>query len=81
MDVKLYASDEAPINTAHMGIGPDTYGATIWFTGKRTSTIGKIDVNKQVTHFQLDTFAALPISYLPDLMEEYGEQNYLGTVF
>jgi len=44
-----------------MGIGLDAYGATIWFTGKRTSTIGKIDVNKQVTHFQLDTLAALPV--------------------
>lgn len=46
-----------------MGIGLDAYGATIWLTGKRTSTIGKIDVNKQVTHFQLDTLAALPVFF------------------
>ncbi|MGO4875341.1 hypothetical protein ACEN2P_01965 [Pedobacter psychrotolerans] len=61
VDVKLHASGATPINTAPHGIGLDADGSTIWFTGKRTSTIGKIDVNKQVTHFQLDTLAALPI--------------------
>jgi len=34
---------------------------TIWFTGKRTSTIGRINPDKTVEHFQIDTLAALPI--------------------
>jgi virginiamycin B lyase len=62
IDVKMYpngASD--PINTAPHGIGLDEDGETIWFTGKRTSTIGKISPEGQVTHFQLETLAALPI--------------------
>lgn len=63
IDVKIYPKgDSAPINTAPHGIciGDD---GTIWFTGKRTSTIGKINPGpgRSVEHFQLQTLAALPI--------------------
>lgn len=62
IDVKLYAEGAAtPINTAPHGIGLDADGLSIWFTGKRTSTIGRIDTEGRVTHFQLETLAALPI--------------------
>ena len=43
IDVQLYAKGaKTPINTAPHGIGLDADGQTIWFTGKRTSTTGKI---------------------------------------
>ena len=49
IDVKLYAEDaKTPINTAPHGIGLDADGETIWFTGKRTSTIGRINPDKSV---------------------------------
>lgn len=50
-----------PINTAPHGIGLDADGETIWFTGKRTSTVGKIHPNGSVEHFQLDNLSSLPI--------------------
>jgi len=62
VDVKLYAKDaQTPINTAPHGIGLDADGETIWFTGKRTSTIGRINPDRSVEHFELQTLAALPI--------------------
>lgn len=62
VDVQLYAKGaNAAMNTAPHGIGLDADGLTIWFTGKRTSTIGKIDPNGNVFHFQLNTLSALPI--------------------
>lgn len=63
IDVKMYPNfDKAnSINTAPHGIGLDADGETIWFTGKRTSTVGKISPNGQVSHFQLQTLASLPI--------------------
>ncbi|CAN5428019.1 N/A [soil metagenome] len=62
IDVQLYAEGAAkPINTAPHGIGLDADGETIWFTGKRTSTIGKINPDWTVEHFPLGTLAALPI--------------------
>ncbi len=62
IDVKIYAKDaQTPINTAPHGIGLDADGETIWFTGKRTSTIGKINPDRSIEHFQLNTLAALPI--------------------
>ena len=62
IDVQLYAKGaKTPINTAPHGIGLDADGQTIWFTGKRTSTTGKILPNGEVQHFQLNTLAALPI--------------------
>lgn len=61
-DVRLFAEGAAtPINTAPHGIGLDDDGETIWFTGKRTSTVGRIFPDGRVEHFQLNTLAALPI--------------------
>ncbi|MGR8998928.1 MAG: Vgb family protein [Gammaproteobacteria bacterium] len=62
IDVRLCAQGaETPINPAPHGIGLDADGETIWFTGKRTSTIGKINTDCSVEHFQLNNLAALPI--------------------
>jgi len=62
IDVQLHLDDEKTvINTAPHGIGLDADGETIWFTGKRTSTIGRIKPDRSVEHFQLNTLAALPI--------------------
>lgn len=62
IDVQLYAKGAvSPINTAPHGIALDADGVSIWFTGKRTSTIGKIDAEGNVSHYQLNTLAALPI--------------------
>src|SRR6185437_6782499 len=33
----------------------------IWFTGKRTSTIGRINPDRTVQHFELDKLGAVPI--------------------
>lgn len=52
---------KTPINPAPHGIGLGADGETIWFTGKRTSTVGKINPNGSVEHFQLNNLAALPI--------------------
>jgi virginiamycin B lyase len=62
IDVSLHATDaKAPINTAPHGITLGADGQTIWFTGKRTSTVGKINPDRTVEHFELGTLAALPI--------------------
>lgn len=62
VDVSIHASDAAkPINVAPHGIGLDADGETIWFTGKRTSGIGKISPNGKVEHFMFKALAALPI--------------------
>jgi virginiamycin B lyase len=51
----------APINPAPHGIAVDGQGTSTWFTGKRTSSIGRIDPDGSVEHFELDTLAAMPI--------------------
>jgi virginiamycin B lyase len=62
IDVAIHAEGaKTPINTAPHGIGLDADGETIWFTGKRTSTVGKINPDGSVEHFQLNNLAALPI--------------------
>ncbi|MGR9053882.1 MAG: Vgb family protein [Gammaproteobacteria bacterium] len=62
IDVRLHAEGaNVPINPAPHGIGLDADGETIWFTGKRTSTVGKINPDGSVQHFQLNTLAAMPI--------------------
>jgi virginiamycin B lyase len=63
IDVNLYAKDaKTPINVAPHGIGLDADGKHIWFTGKRTSTVGKFNiVTETVEHFQLDNLSSLPI--------------------
>jgi virginiamycin B lyase len=62
IDVRLFTQGaKTPINTAPHGIGLGADGETIWFTGKRTSTVGRINSDGRVEHFQLDNLAALPI--------------------
>lgn len=52
---------ETPINTSPHGLGLDADGKTIWFTGKRTSTVGKINPDGTVDHFQLESLGGVPI--------------------
>jgi len=70
VNVEIQASPSSPVPLdphAHaIAIGAD--GVTIWFTGKNTSTVGKINpVNgvitsaSTVTHYNLPTVAATPI--------------------
>ncbi len=62
VDVRLFATGAStPINTAPHGIGLDADGETIWFTGKRTGTIGKINPDRSVEHFELPTVGSVPI--------------------
>ncbi len=63
VDVRMYTQGaKTPINPAPHGIGLDADGETIWFTGKRTSTLGKINPNNgTVEHFELPQLAAMPI--------------------
>ena len=62
VDVKIYPKpNQKPINTAPHGIGLDADGETIWFTGKRTSTLGKINPDRLVEHFELPNLSSLPI--------------------
>ncbi len=75
VDVMLRcAGAEQPINPAPHGIafGPD--GKTIWFTGKRTGTIGKIDPGGIVSHFALETIGSVPI-----YLEAGPDGNMWGT--
>lgn len=61
LDVDLHAAGAAakiPTNPHGLGIGPD--GKTVWFTGKATGTIGRIQDGK-VAHFPLATVGAVPI--------------------
>jgi len=48
------------INPSPHAIAFGANGKTIWFTGKRTSTVGKIDGNK-IKHYELHTLGAIPI--------------------
>ncbi|MCM8541158.1 MAG: hypothetical protein NE328_12860 [Lentisphaeraceae bacterium] len=61
IDCRIHSTGSAPINTAPHGIALDADGVSIWFTGKRTSTVGKIKPNRTVEHFELPSLGALPI--------------------
>ena len=70
VDVNIQASPSSPVplNPHPHAIAIDADGVTIWFTGKNTSTVGKINpVNgvitsaSTVTHYNLPTVAATPI--------------------
>ena len=61
IDCSITNPGSKPIRTAPHGIGLDADGETIWFTGKRTSTIGKVNPNGSVEHFELETLGAIPI--------------------
>lgn len=62
IDVKLHPPGaKEPINTNPHGLGIGSDGKTIWFTGKKTNTIGKINPDGSVEHFELPTVGAVPI--------------------
>jgi len=62
IDIRMHPDGtRRPINPAPHGIALGADGYTIWFTGKRTSTIGKINYDGSVEHFEVDTLASLPI--------------------
>jgi virginiamycin B lyase len=61
IDVQIYPEGSAPINVHPHAITVGADGQTVWFTGKKTSTIGKINPDKTVEHFQLDSLGAVPI--------------------
>jgi len=62
VDVNMHLKSGAVINPAPHGICLDSDGEHIWFTGKRTSTVGKFNITtKKVEHFELPNLAALPI--------------------
>ena len=67
VDVRLnnIAGATGPFNTGphDISIGPD--GVTIWFVGKSTSTLGKINPDRTVQHFQLPSGGATPIYITP----------------
>jgi virginiamycin B lyase len=62
IDVRLCAKGASePINTHPHGLGIGADGNTIWFTGKKTNTVGKINPDGSVEHFELPTVGAVPI--------------------
>jgi virginiamycin B lyase len=62
IDVRLFAKGASePINTHPHGLGIGADGKTIWFTGKKTNTVGKINPDGSVEHFALPTVGAVPI--------------------
>ena len=65
VDVNLYAKG-APvaINTHPHGLGLAADGA-LWFTGKLTNTVGRVDAQGNVSHFELPTIGAVPIYLSP----------------
>jgi virginiamycin B lyase len=62
IDVHLFAKDSpAPINTHPHGLGVGPDGKTLWFTGKLSNTVGRINPDHTVEHFVLPTVGAVPI--------------------
>lgn len=62
VDVQLHAAGSAPINTHPHGLGVDPDGTTLWFTGKSTGTVGRINgKDGSVNHFALPTVGSVPI--------------------
>ncbi len=62
IDVALHAKGAAvPLNTNPHGLGLDSDGETLWFTGKKSNTVGKINPDRSVEHFELPTVGAVPI--------------------
>jgi len=61
VDVKLYARGaKQPLNTHPHGLGLASNGS-LWFTGKLTNTVGRVDAHGHVSHFELPTLGAIPI--------------------
>lgn len=62
IDVRIHAKGaKDPINTHPHGLGIGADGKTVWFTGKKTNTVGKINPDGSVEHFELPTVGAVPI--------------------
>jgi virginiamycin B lyase len=62
IDVRLFAKGAGePINTHPHGLAIGADGRTVWFTGKKTNTVGKINPDGSVEHFELPTVGAVPI--------------------
>jgi virginiamycin B lyase len=62
VDVRLHAQgSREPINTRPHGLAIDPDGRSLWFTGKLSNTVGRIDPGGQVSHFALPTPGAVPI--------------------
>ena len=62
IDVKIpCASCAAPLNPSPHGLAVGSDGATLWFTGKATGTIGRVAPDGTLTTFPLKTVGAVPI--------------------
>jgi virginiamycin B lyase len=62
VDVSLHArGTAAPLNTHPHGLAVGGDGKTLWFTGKKTNTVGRINPDRSVEHFDLPTVGAVPI--------------------
>ncbi|MEY2928110.1 MAG: hypothetical protein RL367_2587, partial [Pseudomonadota bacterium] len=61
IDIKIQAKGAAqPLNPRPHGLGIGADGA-LWFTGKLTNTVGRVDTAGHVHHFALPTIGAVPI--------------------
>lgn len=61
VDVRLHAAGaDSPINTHPHGLGLAPDGC-LWFTGKLSNTVGRVDAAGRVAHFVLPTVGAVPI--------------------
>ena len=65
IDVKMDVRGSAPINPHPHGFTFAHDGETIWFTGKKTNTVGKINPDRSVEHFELPTVGAVLIYLSP----------------
>ena len=62
IDVSLQArGTAAPLNPHPHGLAVGGDGKTLWFTGKKTNTVGRINPDRSVEHFDLPTVGAVPI--------------------
>ena len=61
-DIRMMLEGQSEaINPAPHGIVVDPDRGTIWFTGKRTSTVGRLNPDGTVEHYPLESLAAMPI--------------------
>ena len=63
-----------PINPSPHDIALDADGKTIWFTGKSTGTIGKLNPDGSINTYQLPTVGSVPI-----YLSEGPDGNMWGT--
>jgi virginiamycin B lyase len=62
IDVRLHAEGaKEPINTHPHGLAIGQDGKTLWFTGKLSGTVGRINADRSVEHFPLLTAGSVPI--------------------